>query len=324
MLDKTDTSSLGSKDQGFEIIYEAVHGSQAFGLDGPDSDLDIKGIIIGPADWYHGFAEAPEQLVLNKDHTLYDIRKFFRLAIEANPTALEMLWAPDSCVRVCTPAAEKLLAARKKFLSLRVADSFGKYALSQLKRIKTHRRWLLKPPTSQPQRKQFDLPAKPLISGDQLGAADALFENGKVSPGEVSPNFLLMLDRERSYRAALKEWQQYEVWKRERNPIRAALEEKFGYDTKHALHLVRLLRMALEILATGEVIVKRPDREELLAVKQGTWKFDDLIDYAEKTHQQVQQARETSRLPEFPDKAELNLLCSEILGECLYDRKRKD
>ncbi|PKL49043.1 MAG: hypothetical protein CVV42_07715 [Candidatus Riflebacteria bacterium HGW-Riflebacteria-2] len=309
---------------GVEIIFEAVHGSQAFGLDGPDSDIDIKGIIAGPACWYHGFLEAPEQLILNKDHTLYDIRKFFRLAIEANPTALEMLWAPESCIRVCTAAAEKLLAAREKFLSLRVADSFGKYALSQLKRIKTHRRWLLQPPTSQPQRKHFELPAKPLISGDQLGAADALLASGKVSPGEVSPNFLLMLERERSYRAALKEWQQYEAWKRERNPVRAALEAKFGYDTKHALHLVRLLRMALEILTTGAVIVRRPDREELLEVKQGAWKFDDLIDYAERTQQQVQQAREKSHLPELPDKAELNLLCSEILGELLYDRKRND
>jgi predicted nucleotidyltransferase len=308
---------------GVEIIFEAVHGSQAFGLDGPGSDIDIKGIVIGPADWYHGFSEAPEQLILNKDHTLYDIRKFFRLAIEANPTALEMLWAPETCIRVSTPAAEKLLAVREKFLSLRVADSFGKYALSQLRRIKTHRRWLLQPPTEQPQRRQFELPAKPLISGDQMGAADALLNSGKIASEEISPNFLLMLDRERSYRAAQKEWQQYEAWKRERNPARAALEEKFGYDTKHALHLVRLLRMALEILTSGEVIVRRPDREELLAVKQGAWKFDDLIDYAERTQQQVQQARAASPLPELPDKAELNLLCSEIIGECLNDRKRK-
>ncbi|AEZ66297.1 hypothetical protein phiTE_131 [Pectobacterium phage phiTE] len=36
-----------------------------------------------------------------------------------------------------------------------------------------------------------------------------------------------------------------------RNAARHELEEKFGYDTKHAMHLVRLLRMSQEILETG-------------------------------------------------------------------------
>src|ERR1039458_5020213 len=34
---------------------------------------------------------------------------------------------------------------------------------------------------------------------------------------------------------------QYNGWKAQRNPKRAELEAKFGYDTKHAMHLVRLM-----------------------------------------------------------------------------------
>jgi len=45
------------------------------------------------------------------------------------------------------------------------------------------------------------------------------------------------------------------------------LEAKFGFDTKHAMHLIRLLRMAREILETGVVHVKRPDAEELSAIR---------------------------------------------------------
>jgi len=300
----------------YRLIFEVVHGSQAFGLDGPGSDLDLKGVIIGPAFWYFGFSESPEQLVLNKDHTLFELRKFFRLAIDANPTAIEMLWAPQNCIRECSPMAEKLLAAREKFLSLRVADSFGKYALSQLRRIKTHRRWLLEPPKAQPQREEFNLPGKPVFSGDQIGAAESLIESGKLAHADLPPNFMLILDRERSYRAAIKEWQQFQTWQKERNPARAKLEKEFGYDTKHALHLVRLLRMALEILISGEVIVRRPDREELLAIKQGTWKFDQLIEYAESMNQKILEARNGTSLPEFPDNESLNLLCTEILRGC--------
>lgn len=57
-------------EQNFQLIYEVVHGSQAFGLDGPESDLDLKGIIAGPPSWYSGFLPSPEQLIINKDHTL--------------------------------------------------------------------------------------------------------------------------------------------------------------------------------------------------------------------------------------------------------------
>lgn len=299
------------------MIYEVVHGSQAFGLDGPESDLDLKGVIAGPPCWYSGFLQSPEQLIINKDHTLYDVRKFFKLAIDANPTAVEMLWAPESCIRIRSPQAEKLLAERERFLSLRVADSFGKYALSQLRRIKTHRRWLLNPPKAQPQRKDFQLSGKPIFSNDQIGAADSLLESGRVSQDEIPPNFMLMLDRERSYRAAAKEWQQFQTWQRERNPERAKLEKEFGYDTKHALHLVRLLRMAFEILTAGEVVVRRPDREELLAIKRGNWKFDQLIEYAELMHHKIIEARKNCQLPEFPDSEPLNLLCTEIIMDRL-------
>ena len=35
---------------------------------------------------------------------------------------------------------------------------------------------------------------------------------------------------ENAYRSAMKEWNSYKAWKTNRNPERALLEEKFGYD----------------------------------------------------------------------------------------------
>ena len=40
------------------LIFETVHGSHAYGLAGPKSDLDLKGIVVGPATWYHGYGAA--------------------------------------------------------------------------------------------------------------------------------------------------------------------------------------------------------------------------------------------------------------------------
>lgn len=297
------------------LIYETVHGSRAYGLARPDSDLDLKGVLVGPAAWYLGFVGGPEQIEHGGDHVQYEIRKFMRLAAAGNPTLIELLFTEPEDHRVVTPAGERLLAARDAFLSRRVEKSFGGYALSQLKRIRTHRRWLLSPPDHAPTRAEYGLPDKAVAPPDQVGAAQAMLDAGELGALDVSPNFLALLDRERRYRGARREWEQYQGWLRGRNPRRAALEARFGYDTKHALHLVRLLRMGAEILETGRVIVRRPDREELLAIRDGAWSYDELIERADALGERVEAAARASALPAEPDEPALDALCVSIVEE---------
>lgn len=193
------------------VVFEAVHGSTAFGLARDGSDVDLKGIVIGPPAWYLGWRGSPEQVDLSPDHVRYEIRKFFRLAADANPTVLELLWTRPEEHRVVTTAGERLPSARDAFLSLRVADRFGRYTLAQLKRIRTHRAWLLSPPLAAPTRNQFGLPDRTVIPADQLAAAEALLEHGDTEDADVSPNFIELLDREKRYRSAQSHWRQYEL-----------------------------------------------------------------------------------------------------------------
>lgn len=302
---------------GTTLIYETLHGSRAYGLQRPTSDWDYKGVLVGPQAWYFGFDPAPEQVEHSADHVHFEVRKFFRLAEKANPTLLEILFTDSADVRVCTPLGERLRAARGQFLSKKVAGSFGGYALSQLKRIKTHRRWLLTPPTQEPTREAFGLPERSVADPEQLGAFEAMEQRGTLDAMDVSANFMQLLSQERSYRSARREWTLYRSWLKQRNPTRAALEERFGYDTKHALHLVRLMRMGHEILTTGQVVVKRPDRDELLAIRDGAWSYDELIEQAEGLHAQVLAAAKISTLPAKPDHAALHSLCIELIEAAL-------
>lgn len=98
-----------------------------------------------------------------------------------------------------------------------------------------------------------------------------------------------------------------------RNPKRAALEEKHFYDTKHAYHLVRLIRMCKEILETGRVIVKRPDREELLFIRNGGWTYEQLIEYANTINRQLDEICAKSAIPDRPDMKFIDNLCMEII-----------
>jgi hypothetical protein len=89
-----------------------------------------------------------------------------------------------------------------------------------------------------------------------------------------------LINAERTFRKEEVIYKSWLRWKAERNPARRELEIKSGYDTKHASHLVRLLRMGLEILTTGKVIVKRPDADELLAIKNGAWSYEQVMEYS--------------------------------------------
>jgi len=304
------------------LIFETIHGSRAYGLAREGSDTDIKGIIVGPPEWYFAPDPGPEQInVRGDDHVRFELRKFFRLAIAGNPTLLELLWTDPRHHLTVTPAGQRLLDARSAFLSTRVAHSFADYALSQLKRIRSHRHWLLQPPQSAPQRADFGLPEIRPISRDQLGAAESIVERADTSHHPenigIDTNFLELLAAERRYTTARNEWKQYQSWLKQRNPARAALEAQHGYDTKHAMHLVRLQRMAIEVLQTGELRVTRDDREQLLAIRDGALSYDALMAECDQLAARIDSAAHDSRLPAKPDHDMLNQLCSSIIQHTL-------
>jgi predicted nucleotidyltransferase len=299
------------------VVYETLHGSRAYGLDRPGSDEDRKGIIVGPKAWYFGIEPAPEQLGENDDVVFLEVRKVLRLAAAANPTLIEIFFTDAADHRVVTDEGRRLLEARELFLSKRVETTFAGYALAQLKRIHTHRRWLLSPPREEPTRAQYGLPERTTIPKDQLGALEALMARGDLEGAALPENFLDVLAREKRYRAARREWEQHRQWERERNPKRAALEAAYGYDTKHAMHLVRLLRMAIEILRDGRVIVRRPDRDDLLAIRDGAWTYEELETRCDSLRAELAGAAAGSKLPDQPDVKAIDALCVEVVERAL-------
>ena len=297
-------------------ILRVRHGSHAYGLNTPTSDLDIKGVAVPPRALFLGFAHVFEQYerLASKGHdadeVIYDVRKFCRLAIDCNPNIIEVLHVVDEDVLVSTPLGDMLRERRDEFVSKRARHAFSGYAIAQLKRIRTHRKWLLDPPCAPPDRAAFGLPSdrKP-INASEMGAYDALAREGY----EFAPGVLEVLEREKRYQNESRHWQQYQQWKASRNPARAELEARHGYDTKHAMHLVRLLRMCEEILDGRGVLTRRPDRDELLAVRNGAWPYDALIEWAEAQDAKCAALYETSTLRHHPDVEAIDRLCIEIV-----------
>lgn len=153
-----------------------------------------------------------------------------------------------------------------------------------------------------------------VLDADELDLSDrmrAVATHALQLPDDV----VAVLNSEKKYRAAMKHWEAYQTWKRQRNPARAELERRYGYDTKHAMHLVRLMRMGVEVLETGELRVRRADAEELVAIRSGALSFDELMEHAEAIRSALDRAEQTSVLPDSIDDAFVDALVLELATE---------
>src|SRR5271157_537437 len=155
-------------------IYITIHGSWAYGTNIETSDIDYRGIVIPPKEYFFGINDSFENSVQkDPDLSVFDIRKFFILAIENNPNVLELLFTEPEHHLIVTPAFEKIYNNRELFLSKKAKYSLSGYAYSQFKRIKLHRNYLLHPLKAPPTREEFGLINRTLIPKDQLAAAQA-------------------------------------------------------------------------------------------------------------------------------------------------------
>jgi predicted nucleotidyltransferase len=158
-------------------IYLVRHGSWAYGTNVASSDEDFKGVAIPTKPYFLGSQFRFEQAELkDPDTVIYEIRKFFNLAAQCNPNIIEVLFVDPSDIIHLDDIGEEILANRDKFLSKRVKHSMSGYAMSQLKRIKLHRRWLLNPVSEPPTRASLGLPEHTLIPQDQLLATQAAIQ----------------------------------------------------------------------------------------------------------------------------------------------------
>jgi hypothetical protein len=125
----------------------------------------------------------------------------------------------------------------------------------------------------------------------------------------MSKDMLTVFTREKQYQSAKMHFDQYLNWKKTRNPARAELEAKHGFDTKHGMHLLRLQTMAVEILQDHRVYVDRQlrgDRDVFLDVRHGRVPYEPLIERAEALEARCDELYKTSTLRKEPDRASLD------------------
>jgi predicted nucleotidyltransferase len=131
-----DQLALTGEDLRPWVVYRCQVGSRAFGLAGDDSDHDLRGVYLPPARLHWSLFKLPEQLEFaaeGKDEVYWELEKFLKLALKANPNVLETLWTP--AVLHADEVAERLRGMRDGFLSRHLYKTYSGYVLSQFRRM---------------------------------------------------------------------------------------------------------------------------------------------------------------------------------------------
>jgi uncharacterized protein len=112
------------------------------------------------------------------------------------------------------------------------------------------------------------------------------------------------------YSEHCKDFKEYQEWLENRNESRYVETQEHGQkiDGKNMMHCMRLIRMATEIGEGKGIIVRRPDAQELLAIRRGEVDLDSLIEIADKAIENMDEVFNNSNLPNKVDKNMIDAL----------------
>lgn len=268
---------MSTKDWNLEehTILRVTHGSHAYGLAGPGSDMDTRGVAIAPLSSYLG-TRAPWEQTEDKitDTVIWDIRKFLRLAGGGNPNVLEILFVPGECVRKVTSLGQVLLSNRDMFLSLKCKGAMLEYAKSQFEKARKHRTWL------------------------------------QMTEEEIR-DFLCDPAGDPDQKKSFRKWQTERTDKTRAREEKCGYDSKH---MSHCFRLLEQ-SMILFRTGRMVVRLDEETRKRVLAIKQGEMEFDTLLrDYGVLYEAAHEAARENKAgLPEEPDHERISELSTAMI-----------
>lgn len=305
------------------LLFLTLGGSRAYGTSIPGSDIDLRGCAMQkPAELlglktFEAFADR------NTDTTIYGSNYFISKLSNCVPNVIEMLGNKEDQYLFLDPCAQMLLQNKAVFLSQKAGYSFGGYANSQLRQLRTF--LSTKDPTQQEKETQLFRTATHMMEGIQYRYPN--IPNGTVT---------LYLEKSENPDREIEVYADIEA---KHVPLRTfngicnelgnvcGTYEKIGkrntkkdekHLNKHIMHLCRYYLMCFDILEKEQIVTYREaDRDFLLEVRNGkflrngalTEEFEELLVQYEK---RLAYDRKNTSLPELPDYDKIEELMMEI------------
>lgn len=316
---------------GKHVILLGLAGSYSYGTNIKGSDIDVRGITLNQKSDLIGLTQFEQYVDDNTDTVIYAFNKMITLLLSCNPNTIELLGLNPEHYLYLNDIGQMLLDNKKLFLSRRAIQSFGGYADAQLKRLQN----ALARDTFPQSEKELHIFNSVKNAMHGFNTSYKNFENGSIEifiDKAVNPE----LESEIFVNANMTHYPLRDyasMWNTMANVVRDY--EKIGkrnkkkddfHLNKHAMHLIRLFMMALDILEKGEINTCRDKEHDLLMdIRFGKYQkedgsfqdsfYDMLADFEKRLHY----ASENTDLPEEPDMKRVQELVMTINERVIRD-----
>ena len=298
---------------GRRIILLGVTGSYGYGTEREGSDVDFRGITLELPSDLIGFSEFEQFEDRETDTVIYGFNKIIKLLLDCNPNTIEILGMDEDKYIILNDIGRELLKNKEVFLTKRAAASFGHYADAQLRRLQNA---IARDSMTQADREEH-------IIRSVSHALDDFNRTNEIAQGTVSRLYIddavtEGLDKEIFIDGELRHFplRKYNDMMNTMNTV-VREYDKIGkrnrkkddrHLNKHAMHLVRLFMMGIDILKYQTIRTRRPDDELELLKKirdgyfmQNSMLNDEFYKIVAKYENEFADAERNSTLPDNPD-----------------------
>ena len=306
---------------GKNIIFLTYGGSYAYGTNVEGSDIDIRGCTLNSKVDLLGMGDFEQVVDTETDTTVYSFNKLLDLLINCNPNTIELLGCKPEHYFMLSPIGKQLIDRRKLFLSQRAISSFGGYAGQQLRRLENALAHDAYPAEVKERHIKGSCENAMLSFREQYRTFTP--EQIRLSVGEAGgrPQVLADIAMERVPLRAFT-GMLGELVEITRNYDKIHFRNKKKDDAhlnKHAMHLIRLYLMCLDILEKEEIVTFREaDHALLMDIRNGRYQKTDHTFHADfyellsDLERRLDYAAKYTSLPEAPDMAAIEAFQMEV------------
>ena len=306
-----------------EILFLTLGGSHAYGTAIPTSDIDIRGCAAHTIPELLGMSNFEQKIDNTTDTVVYGLKKFISLCCQCNPNIIEMLGCKPEHYLSISSLGKELLDNKKLFLSKRAVQSFGGYANQQLRRLQN----ALARDNYPQKEKELHMLGSILTSMSSFNERFDNFEDGSIKvyvDNSTNPELEteIFLDVELKH-YPLRDYKN--IWSDMHNIVKdySKLNKRNHkkddlHLNKHAMHLVRLYLMCLDILEKEEINTFREnDLSLLMAIRSGEFQKEDgtyktdFFELINELETKLDYAKRNTSLPEHPNMKKIEQLVTD-------------
>ena len=318
---------------GKNIFYLTLGGSRSYGTNLPDSDYDLRGGYIESPRSLFALQKQQEEFVdENTDTCLYGLRKLAKLLESCNPNVIEMLGTRNEDVVYMSEIGKELRDNYRLFLSKRAFYTFSGYATQQLRRLQNA---LARDQYTQPEKEEHirkSISVDILTSGEPFNAymLDPEQANKNESQFNISLNVCSSNNEEFETEIFIDGMMKH-LPLREYVKLNSKLAntiKNYGLLTqrnkkkdeahlnKHAMHLIRLYYMGIDILKNQEIVTYREKEHDLLmSIRNGELPFEKVLAMQERLEREMNDAHRKSTLPDQVESKKIDDLLMSVYAE---------